>query len=510
MRSIGIGLFLVSAFALASFLGCGSTSRLPGDFESLEQTPRLFPDYVDVSVPSNIAPLNFDVCEPGDQVVVGVYNDDGELTTVFNGSSVRFSEKQWRKILRNALGGGVHFSVFIRQSSKWFKYRDFTITVTEDPIDRFLSYRLVGPGYEYFSDLSLWTRDLESFDERAVFRARLVNERTCVNCHTFQDRRTDNFFFHLRLVNGGTIFVQNGTEVTKCDLKAAGLSGGCSYAAWRPNSRHVAFISNKTEQVFHTKSLDRIDVLDAFGDLYLYDVDRNLLTPIVPPGDETLECFPSWSQDGKTLYYCSAKNPGFQTTRSNTEARSNEAMYLVEKIRYDLKCVHYDEKTGRFSKPEVVFNASSFDKSALFPRLSPDGNRLIFTLTHYGCFPIWYRDSDLWSLDVKTGEARSLDEINSPTEPDSYHSWDSSGNWLVFSSRRDDGSYTRLYFSHFDKDAGVFSKPFMLPQKDPCATLASHRSFNIPEFTVEPIKISERALLKVATGAPSVQAQLSR
>ena len=510
LRTVGIATLGVLAVAIAFFLLGRGSGAAPKEFETLDQSPRIYPDYTDTTIPPNLAPLNFDVCERADQIAVGAYNDQGELLAFFKGSEVRFSTKVWKTIVRGNIGRSVRFSVFAKDSSGWFKYRDFSITISADEIDRYLSYRLVGPGYEYFSDLALWTRDLESFNERALFRARLVNERTCVNCHTFQDRHTDNFFFHLRLVDGGTIFVQDGTEVSKRELKAVGLSGGCSYAAWRPNSKHVAFVSNKTEQVFHTKSLDRIDVLDSFGDLYLYDVERNLMTPIVPPGDETLECFPSWSQDGKTLYYCSAKNPGFKTLRTDSEARSTEAMYLVKNIRYDLKRVEYNEETGQFSAPELVFDAAGREQSALFPRLSPDGKLLIFTLTRYGCFPIWYRDSDIWSLDVASGETRRLDEINSPTEPDSYHSWSSSGKWMVFSSRRDDGSYTRLYFTHFDETTGKFSKPVMLPQKDPCETLVSKRSYNIPEFTVEPVRVSERKLLKYASGTPTIQAEVAR
>ena len=171
--------------------------------------------------------------------------------------------------------------------------------------------------------------------------------------------------------------------------------------------------------------------------------------------------------------------------------------------------VSFDEKTGRFGTPELVFDASGQDKSALFPRLSPDGKTLLFTLTDYGCFPIWYRDSNIWSLNLETGEARAVDEINSPEEPDSYHSWDSSGRWIVFSSRRDDGSYTRLYFSHFNDDQ-TFSRPVMLPQKAPVKTLETLRSYNIPEFTIEPVRVSGRRLLKEAQSDSSVRARLAR
>ena len=51
----------------------------------------------------------------------------------------------------------------------------------------------------------------------ALFRARLVNERTCTNCHSYQNYGTNAFFFHLRFHNGGTVFNVNG-ELAKRDL----------------------------------------------------------------------------------------------------------------------------------------------------------------------------------------------------------------------------------------------------------------------------------------------------
>ena len=499
---------------LCSIPGCKGPGAPPKDALTIDSKPRLYPDYVDVTVPVNFAPLNFDVCEEGEEIAAYVWASEngkavGKPLASFSGPNVRFSISRWKKLLNDNVGKTLLTSVFVKREGKWLRFNDSTLYISPDSIDPYVSYRLVGPGYEGFSDLALWTRNIENFKEKAIIRARLISERACVNCHSFQDRRTENFFFHIRLVQGGTVYVENGDKITKRDMVADGLDGGCSYAAWRPNSNHVAFTSNRTHQVFRSLSHDRIDVLDAFADLYLYDVGKNVLTPIVPPGDDQLETYPSWSQDGRYLYYCSAKNPGFTAPRNDKEVRGMEMGSLRLKFKYDIMRGSYDEKTGLFGEPEKIYDASGQDKSALFPRLSPDGKTLLFTLTHFGCFPIWYQDSDIWALDLESGKARSLDEINSPNEPDSYHSWDSSGRWIVFSSRRDDGSYTRLYFAHFNDD-GTFSKPAMLPQKDPVRTLETLNSYNIPEFTTEPVHVSERRLLREARLDPLEKAQLSR
>lgn len=118
--------------------------------------------------------------------------------------------------------------------------------------------------------------------------------------------------------------------------------------------------------------------------------------------------------------------------------------------------------------------------SATLPRISPDGRYLMFTMAKSGVFHIWHHDADLWLLDLQTGEARNMEEINSP-DTESYHSWSSNGRWVVFSSRRYDGNYTRPFIAHIDKD-GHGSKPFELP----CADSDYHRQFlkcyNVPEF----------------------------
>lgn len=508
----------VGLFVGVAFWGGGAAPEPPTEFAVVDRAPTIYPDYRDVTIPPNIAPLNFDVQENAAQLVACVFEDGAERpVATFSGKEIRFSQRKWRRLLERNVGKTLRFETYAlnvdergseengingEKSAKkennggWIKYADWEIRVSADSIDPWVSYRLVFPGYEYYSDLALWSRSLETFEERPIIRARLVAERTCVNCHTFQAGRTDSFLFHLRFKKGGTVVVDRGA-VKKVDLNAEGLDAGCAYAAWRPNSPHVAFSSNQTSQIFHTRDKNRINVLDSFSDLLLYDVEKNELTPILPSDDDYLPTYPTWSPDGKTLYYCCAKAPDFKTPRQPVEARKDEVPLVQDEFRYDIMKVDFDEKTRKFGAPELVFDAAALDKSAAFPRVSPDGKSLMFTLARRGCFPIWFRDADLWTLDLATGEARALDEVNSPTEPDSWHSWSSNGRWFVFSSRRDDGSHTRLYFAHIGEN-GEVSKPFMLPQREPAKTLNATKSFNVPELTVEPVQISERELLQDA------------
>jgi hypothetical protein len=112
----------------------------------------------------------------------------------------------------------------------------------------------------------------------------------------------------------------------------------------------------------------------------------------------------------------------------------------------------------------------------------------------YGNFSIWHRDADLYALDLKNNKYRNIEIINS-TESDSYHSWSSNSRWMVFSSRRNDGLYTRPYFTYFSAE-GTFTKPFMLPLKDPCVYHESLYSYNVPEFVKGEIRYDQHSLLK--------------
>jgi hypothetical protein len=99
------------------------------------------------------------------------------------------------------------------------------------------------------------------------------------------------------------------------------------------------------------------------------------------------------------------------------------------------------------------------------------------------------------NLETKKGRKMSINSNQS----ESYHSWSTNGRWMVFSSRRLDGTYTRPYICYFDTDGNTYT-PFILPQKNPLHYDFSIKSYNIPEFITGKVTVSPREFAKTAKG----------
>jgi hypothetical protein len=120
---------------------------------------------------------------------------------------------------------------------------------------------------------------------------------------------------------------------------------------------------------------------------------------------------------------------------------------------------------------------------------------LVFTLHGYGNFSIWHKDADLYIVNLATKQIEPLTAANS-NDVESYHSWSHNSRWLVFSSRRMDGLYTRPFITYIDKN-GKAHKPFLLPQKNPIKFYKQLMySYNIPEFITDKVDVNQRSISK--------------
>lgn len=472
------------AFGWLSGVGCSSGS--PENVSSVDVYPQIYPDYAGVTVPVDIAPLNFamlsDSITAMDVVVKGGKN--GSLHS--NGDYTDFDIDEWHRLLAANRGDSLTVTVCARQDGRWTRYRDFSIYVSPDSIGAWgITYRRIAPGYEQYGPMGLYQRCLSSFDETPLIE-NTQSPGTCLNCHTANRANPEQYVFHARGDHGGTIVkkeergkrreergVNNGgLEVLKG--KNDSLGGAMVYPYWHPGGRYVAFSTNKTSQMFHLSGKKRIEVYDSSSDVFVYDTETyTILKDTLIMRKYWAENTPAFSPDGRWLYFITAKRQIYPTD--------------FDKERYSLCRVSFDEATGKIgSRVDTLISASAMGKSITWPRPSYDGRYLMYTLLDYGYFSIWHPEADLWLLDLQTGETHPLEAVNTP-RTESYHNWCPDSRWFLFTSRRDDGLYTRLYFSSIDED-GKATKPFLLPQRNPkdYYRLLLH-SYNTPDFTISPV-----------------------
>lgn len=484
---------ILSALITAAIIASCNHPSVPANAEQESRLPRITPDYTEVTVPANICPLNFAVQEGATEAVAKLSYPGGELT-YGDGVKVQIDDEEWSLIREAATGGSIKVEVYAKIDNTWKAFKPFNIYVAEDSIDEYISYRVIQPSYVAYEKLSINQRNLTNFEEKEIYNNMAVSTESvgqCINCHSYKNYKTDNMLFHMRQGYGGTMIVNNG-ELKKIDLKIDETISAGVYPAWHPTHNLIAFSTNKTGQSFHTKDLNKIEVQDTESDLILYDVDNNEVS-IISELENELEVFPTWNPDGKKLYFCSAE---FEY-HIDTIAKETEMIQRYKEVKYDLYSVDFNPETRQFSNVEMIYNAAdSLGQSVTLPRVSPDGRYLLFAQAEYGCFHVWHNDADIYMMDLKTKQVQKLNNVNS-ARSESYPTWSSNGRWIMVASRRDDGNYTRPYIAYFDKN-GKTHKAFEVPQKDPNFYTFFLRSFNRPEFMIEPVQITPKQFTQKA------------
>ena len=449
-------------------------SHAPENVEKLDCLPEIYPDYIGVTIPADIAPLNFSFADKDIDcmAVTAKGSKGGEIHT--NGDWADFNIDDWHALTAKNQGGKITFTVCVEKDGQWKQYQDFEVTVSPYAIDEWgLTYRRIKPGYEVGGDIGIYQRDLSSFDEYAVLTESVVPGR-CFNCHTANRTNPNRITMQMRGEGGGTLIQKDGRQTwveTKTDsTKAAG-----SYSYWHPAGDYVALAVNSVHQSFFTGTGQRIEVYHKFSNVEVLDTRSNelILSPLLQTED--LEIFPAFSHDGQWLYYSTSK-----PCRVPAE---------YEKVKCSLCRIGFDADKGAFGETvDTLFNGPATDRSYVLARPSYDGRWLMYCVSSRGNFPVSQNDADLWLMNLKTGETHELTELNSD-QSESFHNWSSNSRWFVFASKREDGMYTKLYLASIDEQGHV-SKPFLLPQRNPRKYyLEMMDAYNCPDFTKTKVEL---------------------
>lgn len=227
------------------------------------------------------------------------------------------------------------------------------------------------------------------------------------------------------------------------------------------------------------------------GILVVYDTETGTYTPLPGADDpEYVQSNPTWSPDGKWIVFARAKvyrKSGIEKAGDILLSEKDVPEFIEDKqpYKFDLYRVPFNE--GRGGKAEPLQGASHDGKSNFFAKFSPDGKWIVFCKAEN--YMLLMPDSELFIVPAEGGEARRL-RANT-RRMNSWHSFSSSGRWLVFSSKANT-PYTQLFLTHIDEE-GRSTPPVVLER-----FTGSDRAANIPEFVPLPAgaiaKIEERFL----------------
>jgi len=470
--SINVRKMLCLLTLLPLFLSCTPT---PEDVQMSNEKPPLYPDYTDITIPQNIAPLNFllrEDCEAIELKITQRGNSSASTETKEpflcineRGNEIVFDLDEWKECMEQSAGNQIEITITALINGQWTAYKPFYWNIVKDKIDPYLTYRLIEPDYEIWNNIQIQQRCIENFEVNALGHYEQLENR-CMNCHTFASQDPQLSMMYVRGKNGGAILNRNG-ELHKLNIP------GSVYFGFSPSGRYITYSTQTIIPAFHSLASKRLEVFDSHSNVFVADMqEQRIISSPLLSDSLKFETFPSFSPDGKYIYYCAADSVTLPKD--------------IKQLQYSLVRIGFDEQTGTIgTQVDTIISSQSaqrnFAKSSVcHPRISPDGRYLLYTVADYGTFPIWHPEADLQLMDLKTGAIDTLGIVNSQ-KSDTYHSWSSNSRWFVFASKRDDGLYGKPYFCYIDQN-GKAHKPFCLPQKHPTFYDNNLKSFNAPEL----------------------------
>ena len=476
---------LLSAGAL--FYVLWDDSVVIEEYNFVGRPARIRPDYTDTIIPPNIAPLNFMVQEEGLHYCVKISSKEGKPIEVFSQSGkIKISVKWWHKLLNKNKGEDLQIEVFVKRASgQWYRFDTIINKIANEDIDGFIVYRKIPPIHSTWGEMGIYQRNLGNFDESVLFHNSL--SWACVNCHTFCDNSTDRMLMHVRSSKGPSMLLIENGQATNIDSRTQFGSAPIGHTVWHPSGRLIVFTVYRVAQFFHMARREVRDVVDLDSSMGYYLIEsKTLKTDSKFSHKDYLETFPTWSPDGRYLYFCRA--PILWSNREEVPPEN------FDKSKYSLVRISYDLESDTWGELETVLSSEQTGLSIIQPRLSPDGKFLLFCMCEYGGFPAFQSNSDLYLMELSTGSYKRLD-CNSE-ESESWHCWSSNSRWIVFSSKRGDGLFIRPYFSYID-EKGNAHKAFVLPQKDAAFYDSCFKLFQIPELIKSRVAVTRGKLVRL-------------
>jgi len=436
----------------------------------------VFPDYDNIVIPPNIAPLNFFINEEGREYHVEIYGEKADRIIIHQKSDeIRIPLKKWSDLLGNNVGGKLFIEIYVKKEN-WLKYSTISNTIANEAIDQYLVYRKIGNpnAYIFWEKMGIYQRNIENFEVDPIYENTTAKDN-CVNCHSFCKGDPGKMSLHFRLDQGGTMIYHNN-KLIRLNTKTDKTMSNFVYPSWHPGGRFIAYSTNLILLNFSASHSVVSELSDKASDIVLYDIERNIVTTSPKISTQSRENLPSWSPDGRWMYFISSG--------------LNDINDVSERItsKYSLQRIAFDPENITWGEIDTLISSSEEGISVSMPVASPDNRYLLFNRMDHGYFSVFDHESDICLYDLENRTYRRM-ELNSASN-DSYHGWSQNGKWIVFSSKRLDNIYSSPHFAYFDS-SGNTSKPFVLPQQDPRFYKYYLKNFNRPELITSKVKIDD-------------------
>lgn len=371
-----------------------------------------------------------------------------------------------------------------KSSNKAITSGKIEISISSDKVDAPIVYRTFPP---HFAEAML---DLEKISWRIGYPGSndkplelMSGKPMCSGCHSFSkdggvigmdiDFGNPKGSYLTSKIEPATTF--NSSEI----LSWQKLAGGKSYGFMSnvsPDGKYVAAcVRDKSVFVgLEDASYSKL-FFPVKGVLGVYDRKSKKFAEL--PGannPEYVQCNPEWSPDGKRIIFARAKSefdPKIETIDQILLPTEFAMEYIMKEktFKYDLYEIDFNGGRGGEAKP--IQGASNTETSEYFPKISPDGETLVFCRSEN--FMALQQDSKLYIVSARGGEAKLMN-CNLPGM-NSWHSWSPNGKWLAFASKNGEG-LTRIYLTRINEN-GVDSPPVEIEN-----FRVENASANMPEF----------------------------
>lgn len=250
------------------------TACAEADIKIAQQTDQevdIAPDYKEVTIPQNIAPLNFQT----ELENAGLVISDGSTTISVKAKDKVFHipMKKWKQLLKANAGKDITFTVCQQKNGQWEGFKPFQMHVAEEEADPYIAYRLLISCYGQWNQMGIYQRDISTYKQTPIMENRLT-DHNCMNCHTFNQQDPKSMLLHMRAVNAGTLLIHDGM-MEKLNTKTDSTISALVYPYWHPTGKYIAASTNITLQNWFYNHPNTIEVFDTNSDVVVYDVEKH-------------------------------------------------------------------------------------------------------------------------------------------------------------------------------------------------------------------------------------------